>query len=375
MKRVLTYVLAILMLQVCFANTVLADVPSLEDDIVASWDLTAERESILEMLSFVEMDKEAIGLGDADFEMLEIGSKIYRYILTDEGAEQTGYSYPIFYDDEIVMVATKDQGNQIQISTYEADVIREHELNSVALVYAADGMYLYDGMTWVLASAYGDEIEDRVTLDDFIDSNTIQVASQENSVFVVTNTSGRESLNYSSVTDVLSTKSTNAYYSCTVDFLYQNYDYDCWAATVAMVTNYMTNTSYSTQDVFDSYNYGSSTAPDYIQLATILRDDYLCGNYYGKSYSPTDSTIKTNMIDYSPVVGCFRLAGTNCWGHATVIDAYSTSGYIRVCDPSAGRVYVYRNTTDEYQNYYGEYTYESPSSGNLMILEKYVSIH
>lgn len=73
MKRVLTYVLAILMLQVCFTNTVLADVPSLEDDIVASWDLTAERESILEMLSFVEMDKEAIGLGDTDFEMLEIG--------------------------------------------------------------------------------------------------------------------------------------------------------------------------------------------------------------------------------------------------------------------------------------------------------------
>lgn len=36
MKRVLTYVLAILMLQVCFTNTVLADVPSLEDDIVAS---------------------------------------------------------------------------------------------------------------------------------------------------------------------------------------------------------------------------------------------------------------------------------------------------------------------------------------------------
>lgn len=173
MKRVLTYVLAILMLQVCFTNTVLADVPSLEDDIVASWDLTAERESILEMLSFVEMDKEAIGLGDTDFEMLEIGNTIYRYVLTDEGAEQTGYSYPIFYDDEIVMVATKDQSNQIQISTYEADVIREHELDSVALVYAADGMYLYDGITWILVNEYEDESEDRVTLDDFIDSNTI----------------------------------------------------------------------------------------------------------------------------------------------------------------------------------------------------------
>lgn len=194
MKRVLTYVLAIMMLQVCFANTVLADVPSLEDDIVASWDLTAEREAILEMLSFVEMDKEAIGLGYADFEMLEIGNKIYRYVLTDEGAEQTGYSYPIFYDDEIVMVATKDQGNQIQISTYEADVIREHELDSVALVYAADGMYLYDGMTWVLVNEYEDEIEDRVTLDDFFDSNTIQVASQENSVFIVADTSDKEML-------------------------------------------------------------------------------------------------------------------------------------------------------------------------------------
>lgn len=324
MKRVLTYVLAILMLQVCFANTVLADVPSLEDDIVASWDLTAERESILEMLSFVEMDKEAIGLGDADFEMLEIGSKIYRYILTDEGAEQTGYSYPIFYDDKIVMVATKDQSNQIQISTYEADVIREHKLNSVALVYAADGMYLYDGMTWILASAYEDEIEDRVTLDDYLNNNFADGILYQNKVISATDTSTRENLNYKASHDNTFARSSNAFYTCPVGYLRQNGDYDCWAACTAMISNYINGTSYETDDISSEYGYEDKTGPDYIEIARILREDYDCGDYYGKSYDPSDATIKDNMICDKPMLGLFRMAGSDYEAHSTVIDGIHT---------------------------------------------------
>lgn len=60
---------------------------------------TAEKSAIIDILNFVALDKDTIGLEDVDFSQLKIGNKIYRYILTESGFEVSSYSYPIMYNE------------------------------------------------------------------------------------------------------------------------------------------------------------------------------------------------------------------------------------------------------------------------------------
>lgn len=106
----------------------------------------------------------------------------------------------------------------------------------------------------------------------------------------------------------------------------------------------------------------------------ILEDCFCDVDYEYETSTISDTYIQWCMEDFRPIIGAFIRTGGNQGHHAVVIDAiHRGSGYIRVCDPNIGRVYAYRETLNEDQDYYGEYTYINPYSEALYYMVGQIS--
>lgn len=327
-------------------------------------------------MNFVNMDKAYVDLEDVDFADLEIGERINRYEYTDAGFQLLEcYSYPIIYDGEVVLIATAAyEGSQFEIGTFEADAIRERDLSSVAFVYDAAGFHLYDGTDFELVLTTDEPNDNRAFIADLTD-NAVSVASyslqESGSELCTADLSVSQNLRYHNTNGGISTYSINidGYYSCTVDYIAQTDETNCWAACIAMIVNYLNSDNSETCESVASAYPSITDGASLTKMATIMKDFGF--SYSSSSITMTDEQIVENIDAYYPIIGGFCVVmGAN---HATVIDAiYPSVGYIRVCDPASGRKYVYRST-DESHEYYGEYTYVSSNTGNTLYMNGQVA--
>lgn len=366
-------------LTVCALISSLGVFVSADNTSRSEYPTQAERNAIIEVLNVVSLEKEAVGLQDVDFSDLYIGERIYRYVLTEDGLETTCYSYPILLGGTVVLVATSGSGNHFQITTYEADLLNSNPTDRIAFINDDTHLYFYDGVELKCVDTY-ETIQNRVSLQTFRTESYYNEASAINSV-QMTNLSNSMLLGYEDIPSIQTSNKRGGYdnyYSCTVDFVSQNTLTDCWAASTAMVTNYMKGTSYTSQQIYDqSIQYVEGQGATMLEIAYILRYQYECGNFsaFDTDSLLSDSAYVSNMVCYCPVIAGFKIAG-RAQHHATVVDAIHTvSGYIRVCDPYVGRIYTYRFYDDPTQSYYGEYTYTSPASSDRLFMVSGASIY
>ncbi len=340
-----------------------------------------ERNAIIEVLNVVNIEKDAVGLQNVDFNDLYIGERIYRYVLTNDGLETTCYSYPILYDDTVVLMATSGNGDHFQITTYEADLLKSNPTDTDRIAFINDDthLYFYDGVEMKCVDTY-ESVENRVSLQTYSTESFCHEASARD-ILQMTYLGNSMLLGYEDIPYIQASGMRGGYdnyYSCTVDFVSQDTLTDCWAASVAMVTNYINGTSYTSQQVYDqSIQYIEGRGATMHEIAYILRYKYGCGSFsvFDTDSLLSDSAYVTNMVCYCPVVAGFKIAGRS-QHHATVVDAIHTaSGYIRVCDPYVGRIYTYRFYDDPTQSYYGEYAYTSPASSDRLYMVSGASIY
>lgn len=392
MKKVFTYTLLTCITFCMCMNVCAHDIISVGNDIVSDRATSEHKAQIIDILGFVELGKEDIGLEDVDFSQLRIGNKLNRYMITDNGIEISGYSYPLLYDDEVVLMATSSSG-KFQITTYEADAIRNSGVDNVALVYDEYGLCLFDGIGFIRISpdtmvSENNFYTDLSTCEDSISCEDISAASPG---IVLTDLSQSESLYGQSSRATIDYSPIADYYYATVDFVSQNDDDTCWAACIAMLTNSIKDIYYSAEDIAIAY-LGEDNMNDglsFDKVGEILRGDVnytstmdedilencACDkNYKYNSSTISDEKIQWCMEDWRPIVAGFKRTGGNQGYHAVVIDAiHRTAGYIRVCDPNFGRISSYRDYVNEDQSYYGEYTYTNPNNNRFYYMVEQIS--
>lgn len=393
MKKFLVILTLISMVFTATTSVYALEANIINDESMISPNSTAtEKSAIIDILNFVALDKEAVGLENVDFSQLKIGNKLYRYEVTENGFEVTGYSYPIMYNGNVVLIAT-GAGERFQITTFEAELIKESGLDHIALVYDSDGLYLYDGSRFELAHEYVEFMEDERESVQNIMRNSVRSVAQLTDEIVVTNLNTSENLYSEDAVLSVASASANGYYAATVDYVSQNGYNICWAACVAMLTNTLNGFDYSAEDIAIAYlgEDDMENGLDFADVREILQgdviytsimddailDDCFCDNDYSyKTYTISDKKIQYCMQDYRPIIAGFIRAGGYQGNHACVIDAiHTTADYIRVCDPNTGRIYAERDYINEDQDYYGEYTYICPETGRLYYMVEQISTY
>ena len=316
MKRILALSLAMFLAFFCVGSPIFA-ANAVDDELSISSTSTAEeRAEIISALRDVEIDKVAFGLTNVDFSQLSIGNKVNHYELTDDGFSFMFYSYPLFYNGEVVMFAYHTSDTWYEISTYEANAIKEFGLDTVAVIYDAFGCYLYDGNDFELISNSGYVIEGRGNLEDYLSLSTDDISRLSQFEMInsqqdieITSLVNSQDLGYSIVDEMAIPQSINrGYYACTVEYLAQTTSTSCWAACIAMVVNYINDSDYTVQDIIDMYP--NIPSPGYSganmnQIASIIRDDFNCGHYTSSETLLSESMYVTNIQNGYPVVAGF----------------------------------------------------------------------
>lgn len=343
-----------------------------------------EKTKIIEILDFVALDKDSIGLSDVDFCELRIGEKISRYELIGNELRYSGYSYPLLYNDDVVLMATKVE-NRFQITTYESELIEQSGFADISLVYMDGNLFIVN----IDRTVYYDEHNDSEL--NYEKAQSIQRVCADNDPYYTNiNTThllfdGNKTQNINRI---------NGYYSATVDFVSQYSTETCWAASLAMVTNYINGHNYSAMDIAGAYfgvnSPNINNGLDFVNVRQLMTgdltytsgmdtdilDDCFCDDdYYYSTSTLCDTLIMYCMQDYEPIIAGFTRTGGFQGHHACVIDAIHTvAGYIRICDPNCGRIYCYRSD-DEMQSYQGEYVYTSPASNYFYYMQEQISTY
>lgn len=360
-------------------------------NVSANYSLTAtaaEKEAIIDALNFVSLDKSAFNLESVNFELLEIGQKIYRYEFTTNGFEYLHFSYPIIYNNDVILMATKYSSGKFQISSYEAEAINNSGMDAVSMIYDSEGFYLYDGNVFSLVSYSGETIDTRANLSEYInESNSSQYSFKTLNTYVsslsnqitITDLTVKSNLGYYdfySNTYSLNDSGMENYYYCPVEFVSQNNMDICWAACVAMVTNYINYVDYIFKDEPIEHVYTAEevaiaylgeenmeAGADMSEIASLLRTTYTPDWFYASTEDTlSDELIKENLILECPIVAGFNIPTFD--PHAVVVDCiHMTAGYIRICDPLCYKMTIERDVINEDQSSYGEYAYMHPILG------------
>ena len=381
--KLLSLILALLCVLPCFVyagfDTANGNQNTFSAETSSLFPSQSELVMLQEVLEIVALDKDDLNLENVDFSKLYIGSRINRYEYNESGFTlSSSYSYPIIYNNKIVLFATAAYENsRFEISTYEAELLEESNLASCAFIYDADGFYLFDGRHFIPVEYNEQRVDNRESLKDStlcrantpIDSTEYNFETSCITTSVIANSIA---LPYQNTQNNSRAHITGDYYACTVDFISQTSEQNCWAACVAMVVNFMHNLNETCTSIANAYPQYATNGATRSQVATLLQNDFDLGGYRSSEPGLTDETILTNIDNDYPIIGDFNVVTGN--HHAVVIDVIHTSAnYIRLCDPKTGRKYVYRSSDESHPNYYGKYTYVCSVSNNTLYMVGQVS--
>ena len=347
-KRIVAIMLAVALACSTITTALAADLSTNETAINEINESTEARKGIIETLNNIEYAKKDLGLEGIDFSKLKIGVEIPAYEYKDNKITKLFDYYPLYLNHTLKVLAI-NVDDKYQIDTSLAYKINEMNCKEAAIIYDADGCYLYDGLK--LNLLYNSTIvhNERASLTES--------ASLVNfSDLATANLEIAEDLNYQFTTSTYAP----TYFSCNVQYVTQNpYDYLCWAACIAMVINTVYGTSYTARDI--SKMYFGSFKDDVILSSKIegfLEDKF---NYKTVTKYVADDLLLDSIKRGNPVYTAVDLE-MNQRGAVHAVTTYGInliSGYVTVIDPTFGSTtaflkdnfYSYRNVVDGYIYY------------------------
>ena len=350
MKKIVSIILTI----VLCSNLAFSICANAENTMYVSEEICS---AIIYELSLFESTKSSMGMENVDFENLYIGQAIPVYRYMNSGMNKVANVYPLFEDKQIVTLFYEVDELQFQIMTSLVNGIRESGVDKCALIYDAEGCYLYDGDE-IYALGYGETIiAERKCLTS--------VTSEELATLLLGDLTKVQFLNY--ITNQKSAR-TQTNYVCNASYVPQGNYNICWAATIATIVNSVQGRSLTAVNVakakFGATNF-NNTLTGY-EAISFMNSKYSMGYVYGYYLMPTDDVIITNIQQGYPLYG----HGINPFGdgHAmTIYGINATAGRIMIMDSNFGSTTAYyRNaasgssTSYDPEGYY--YRYVNPNS-------------
>ena len=311
--------------------------------------------AIVQEVQVIEAWKKQMGLDAVDFEQLSIGNSISVYEYSDTGFIEMNLTYPIFYNNELVMLAHEINDSTYQIMTGLANLVNQTKCTRLAIIYDRAGVFIFNGKSFVHLANDSTETLNR----KYIDS----VQSDELGNIRLTNLAVRKSIDYDSCSPNVNGQ---ANFILSVPYVTQlPYDKICWAATVAMIANYVMGYNLTADEVAMAWldgviNQGQTTAQAINCMNTLYRTGYTAS-----LTAPDDDRMLINIRDYKkPLYGSFRFIDSTAQ-HAVVICGINTiAGRVMIVDPEYGEITCYYETNSSWNGY----TYTSPTSNKKLRL-------
>ncbi len=340
MKRILCLILSFIM---CFSIVipVCAETTSLKYTLVPSDICNA----IAYELSIFEQDKACIGMGNVDFHNLYISEKVGVYEYTQEGFHSLSTAYLLFEDGQVVNLAYQVDELQFQLMPSLASAIQQLDLTDCVLVYDANGCYIYNGFSLFPLGYAAETIEGR----SFIQNATVAELSN----LELCSLQSTQRLNY--VSNSISAR-TQTNYTLSVSYITQlPYENLCWAACIAMISNYVNGTTLDTYTVASAF-LGESNLDELVtipQVRSIMNNTYNLGYSYVATV-PSDNMLVSNIKNGYPIMG---LTPTHA---VTIYGVNVLAGRILLMDPLCGSITCYNSSSG--------YIYTHPTKGIQMII-------
>ena len=217
---------------------------------------TNEKDEIIELLQMVEPYKEEVGFENVDFTLLEIGQAISVYDYVNGQFVFSRNAYPLFYNNGLVSIMYEVSDTTYQIMNQISEAVKGLEVEELTIAYDRQGCHVYDGNEFALIL----EAENEDLSKDII-------------------------LNY--VTQ-------------------QPYEYICWAASIACITNYIRGTSYTAVEIAQDCLGSNFNQKLGFPAITDLLNEYLDdAAYYTGAENLFDSHIMGNLSQGYPLLGVF----------------------------------------------------------------------
>ncbi len=314
----------------------------------------AEKSSLESALGDVELMKDDFGFSDVNFSLITAGTAIQTYEYLPTGFEELRIAYPLFYGGELLAVALRTSSGHYQIVTYLVEYLKDYVHENIAIVYDADGCYVYDGSSFTFLYERNPNIStSRGSMAKRRLLNSGESALSLSSLAPVA------ALTYQPKSENSVATSSPVYISTNILHVTQQpYDKICWAACIAMIANQLNGTSLTASMVAKSY-YGETNFnqdPDrtiVIQIMNQSRYGYNLGYTLNLS-APTAALILDNIESRYPVYASVDYRSGN-GGHAIVVYAISTvlsNEYVVAKDPwviGNNATYCYRDTNGKYE--------------------------
>lgn len=320
MKRVISFVIVL-----CLAVS-LNIYPAIAIDNSSRCDVN--KEELISILNFIELQKVSFGLGSVDFDTLEIGGRIPAYEYINEDFQEIFGFYPLFSNSELVALALSTDGESFQIITALTDEISKVGATQFAIIYDVTGCYLYDGSQLILLA------------EESLNGDVRSMLPEDAAVFkdkiLLANLRETEPLGYASRGE----RASDRRIYCNVSTVRQNYSNICWAACIACINNYLHGTALTAQEV--AMKQTNSTDPEYFNIvrstgvvATHMEKTYHL-DYFQRNRALSESEITNNLQNNFPIYGVFSWEN-NSGSHAVVINGIDIFGlYLYVMDPLYG---------------------------------------
>lgn len=293
----------------------------------------------------------SVYIDDIDLASLRVGQPIQTYEYVDQSFLEGIVMYPLTRDGELVLLAIEN-GAHFQITDALVDEISEavDGTSRFSIVYDSKNCYLYVNNGFILLCENVEEATNRDVLD-------------------VSGGLNGHILSTTELTDLIEWEFEEApfvrvqsYYSLPVSYVKQLYSKTCWAASIAMIVNYINGTNLTdvlvARNVYSWENFNYYLARDKVPSVLALYDV----TYTYKNQVPSDNVILRNIKNGYPIYASFNVVETNT-GHAGVIYAvHVMAGYMYVMDPVIGATLL------SYDTNRGSYVYADPTCGNTLVL-------
>lgn len=126
-----------------------------------------DREGIVEALASVYLDRDPFGLGDVDFEALDVGEPLPAYEALPAGPKRVGLDYfPLFCDGELVAFALRVEGGAFQLDTVLARGVGSLGPDRAALVFDRGAYRVWDGTSLATAFEAVETVDGRADLSE-----------------------------------------------------------------------------------------------------------------------------------------------------------------------------------------------------------------
>lgn len=126
-----------------------------------------DREGIVKALASVYLDRDSFGLGDVDFEALDVGEPLPAYEALPAGPKRAGLDYfPLFCDGELVAFALRVEGGAFQLDTVLARGVGSLGPDRAALVFDRGACRVWDGTSLATAFEAVETVDGRADLSE-----------------------------------------------------------------------------------------------------------------------------------------------------------------------------------------------------------------